>query len=231
MHVSFFAVEHTNTTASLLLLTCCMTAIMLHLLLLALLSIAHIHPSTRSGAQRVHIHRALLRDFFQSARAYLSPPHGEVHVTLKTRPPYSNWDVEQQAATANFALTGRYPFNFSAFPGYRHITTDPHANRFDADFVRTFVFRQRPTQERGDPAHKVNGHPAAHVRNAGVGHCTHQSPGCKRFAGFWSLVVASIDVHADVWPRRVDVSSVLVHTPPLPCCCCGSLWKGNAVTL
>lgn len=92
-----------------------------------------------SGQQRVHVNRALLRDFFESARARLTE-RGEVHVTLKTRPPYSNWLVEQQAAAADFVLKERRKFDITLFPGYHHRTTDPLAKTFEPELCVTYVF-------------------------------------------------------------------------------------------
>lgn len=92
-----------------------------------------------SGQQRVHINRALLLDFFESARSKVERD-GEVHVSLKTRPPYSNWLIEDQAKAAGFVLKERRPFNIRLFPGYHHRTTDPTAKKFEADLCVTYVF-------------------------------------------------------------------------------------------
>lgn len=92
-----------------------------------------------SGQQRVHVNRALLRDFFESARPRLEA-RGEVHVTLKTRPPYSNWLVEDQAAAAGFVLKERRKFDIARFPGYHHRTTDPLAKSFEPELCVTYIF-------------------------------------------------------------------------------------------
>lgn len=92
-----------------------------------------------SGQQRVHINRALLLSFFKSARNRLSV-HGEAHVTLKTRPPYSNWFIEDQAKDAGFVTKERRKFDIRLFPGYRHRTTDPQAKTFEPDLCVTYVF-------------------------------------------------------------------------------------------
>jgi len=92
-----------------------------------------------SGQQRVHINRALLRDFFVSARSKLLFS-GEVHITLKNKPPYSNWLVEDQAKAAGFVLKDRLRFRLQDFPGYNHRTTDPQAKVFDAELCLTYVF-------------------------------------------------------------------------------------------
>ncbi|RQM09828.1 hypothetical protein B5M09_004021 [Aphanomyces astaci] len=83
-----------------------------------------------SGQQRVHINRVLLLDFFESARPKLAFK-GEVHITLKTKPPYSNWNVEDQAKASGFVMKERRPFRIDIFPGYHHRTTDPTAKTFE----------------------------------------------------------------------------------------------------
>jgi hypothetical protein len=76
-----------------------------------------------SGQQRVHVNRALLRDFFESAAHVLSP-RGEVVVTLKEQRPYTSWLLADQAAAAGFRLLRRTPFDPAWFPGYKHVTTE-----------------------------------------------------------------------------------------------------------
>jgi hypothetical protein len=100
-----------------------------------------------SGQQRVHINRALLLDFFESARGRLLP-RGEAHVTLKTRPPYSNWMVEEQAKAAGLVLKERRKFDARLFPGYRHRTTDPQAKKFEAELCVTYTFVVNRTKVR-----------------------------------------------------------------------------------
>ncbi|KAG9408102.1 E3 ubiquitin-protein ligase bre1 [Aphanomyces cochlioides] len=92
-----------------------------------------------SGQQRVHINRVLLLDFFESARSKLNFK-GEAHVTLKTKPPYSNWNVEDQAKAAGFVMKERRPFRIQLIPGYHHRTTDPHAKVFEPDQCITYIF-------------------------------------------------------------------------------------------
>jgi len=61
-------------------------------------------------------------------------------VSLKTKPPYSNWFIEDQAAAAGFVLKERRKFNIKLFPGYKHRTTDPQAKKFEPDLCVTYVF-------------------------------------------------------------------------------------------
>ena len=92
-----------------------------------------------SGAQRVHTNRQLLLDFFTSARD-LVVKRGEIHVSLKTRPPYSNWEIESQATAADLVIKDRAPFDMRHFPGYKHQTTDPDAKAFEPKNCRVYQF-------------------------------------------------------------------------------------------
>ena len=71
-----------------------------------------------SGDQRVHLNRALLRDFFTSSKHCLAQ-HGKVYVTIKMRPPYSEWGVEERAAEGGMNLVDIQNFDQAVFPGYR----------------------------------------------------------------------------------------------------------------
>jgi hypothetical protein len=111
-----------------------------------------------TGQQRVHINRALLLEFFESARDKLVKS-GETHLTLKNRPPYSNWLVEDQAKAAGFVLKERRKFNSRNFPGYNHRTTDPQAKAFDAELCITYVFVVNRTKVLGITASCLCGSP------------------------------------------------------------------------
>lgn len=92
-----------------------------------------------SGQQRVHINRNLLLAFFTSAKCKVVFS-GQIHVTLKTRPPYSNWNMEQLATEAGLVLKHICAFRPNKFPGYRHRTTDPQAKVFDPNHCKSYVF-------------------------------------------------------------------------------------------
>nr|CCA15733.1 conserved hypothetical protein [Albugo laibachii Nc14] len=92
-----------------------------------------------TGQQRVHLNRNLLRDFFQSARTILTPL-GEVHITLKNRPPYSNWQIEKFARDSHYLLKARQKFDSRLYPGYQHRTTDPLAKFFETELCTTYIF-------------------------------------------------------------------------------------------
>jgi hypothetical protein len=55
-------------------------------------------------------------------------------------PPYSNWNVESQAAESGCAKIDILDFDHRIFPGYEHQTTDPDAKIFDSMYCKTFVF-------------------------------------------------------------------------------------------
>ncbi|KNC81315.1 hypothetical protein, variant [Sphaeroforma arctica JP610] len=85
-----------------------------------------------TGKQRVHLNRKLLLDFFISAKQMVQPG-GEIRCTLKNKPPYSGWEIRKQADVAgNLGPAVEKRFDFSLFKGYRHMTTEPDAKKFDA---------------------------------------------------------------------------------------------------
>ena len=67
-----------------------------------------------SGQQRVHVNRALLMNFFESAKGFLcssgtssstkASRGGEVHVCMSNRGLYKNWNIVEQATTAGLRL-------------------------------------------------------------------------------------------------------------------------------
>mmetsp|Transcript_2315 Transcript_2315/g.3313 ORF Transcript_2315/g.3313 Transcript_2315/m.3313 type:complete len:437 (-) Transcript_2315:162-1472(-) len=103
-----------------------------------------------SGQQRVHVNKCLLRDFFLSAERVIHPD-GEVHVTLRDKPPYSNWKIEEQAAKAGFRIHATRMFDEKQFPGYRHRTTLADAETFDSRFCRTRIFKKTSAGKKKRP--------------------------------------------------------------------------------
>ena len=69
-----------------------------------------------------------------------------VHVTLKTKPPYSNWQVEDRAKESDMLCKDILPFPHREFPGYEHQTTDPQAKVFEPQFSRTYIFVHSPVR-------------------------------------------------------------------------------------
>ncbi|CAM9923352.1 unnamed protein product, partial [Hapterophycus canaliculatus] len=82
-----------------------------------------------TGKQRIHLNRNLIRDFFASTKGLVkcAAAGGEVHVTLKDKPPYSGWNVKGMAKESGLVMVRCLAFDPSVFPGYRHSTTDPQA--------------------------------------------------------------------------------------------------------
>mmetsp|Transcript_28961 Transcript_28961/g.97671 ORF Transcript_28961/g.97671 Transcript_28961/m.97671 type:complete len:332 (-) Transcript_28961:30-1025(-) len=76
-----------------------------------------------SGEQRVHVNRALMSDFFESAKTKVTPVEGAIHVALRWIPPYSLWGVESLAKEQGLKLFAFRDFDQSLFPGYKHQTT------------------------------------------------------------------------------------------------------------
>lgn len=80
-------------------------------------------------------------------------PGGEVHVTLKMAPPYSEWGIPALAGEAGLVLYDTYKFEPSRFPGYHHQTTERGAAELDTDSVaarrllRTLSFRRKKAGE------------------------------------------------------------------------------------
>ncbi|CAM9709817.1 unnamed protein product, partial [Scytosiphon promiscuus] len=95
-----------------------------------------------TGKQRIHLNRNLIRDFFASTKGLVkcAAAGGEIHVTLKDKPPYSGWNVKGMAKESGLVMVRCLAFDPSVFPGYRHSTTDPQAKEFDAAGARTSVF-------------------------------------------------------------------------------------------
>ncbi|KAJ2840618.1 hypothetical protein J3B02_006199, partial [Coemansia erecta] len=48
---------------------------------------------------------------------------GQIHVTLKSGPPYSHWNVRQLAKDSGLVSLSTVPFDLEAFPGYEHRRT------------------------------------------------------------------------------------------------------------
>mmetsp|Transcript_9498 Transcript_9498/g.14297 ORF Transcript_9498/g.14297 Transcript_9498/m.14297 type:complete len:271 (-) Transcript_9498:133-945(-) len=101
-----------------------------------------------SGQQRVHVNRALLQSFFATVPAVLSSA-GEVHITIKMKPPYSLWGIEDIAKDNKFRLVATKEFDQQLFPGYRHQTTEADAVTFraagniEARSIKTLCFAKK----------------------------------------------------------------------------------------
>lgn len=73
---------------------------------------------------------------------------GELHITLKLQPPYSAWGVPDMAREAGYVHFTTRDFDFAAFPGYTHKTTEAGATELDTSSedakraIKTLVFRR-----------------------------------------------------------------------------------------
>lgn len=74
---------------------------------------------------------------------------GEVHVTLKMAPPYSEWGITALALAEGLIQVAQVPFDPGKYPGYRHKTTLKDAAGLDVHSrgalaqLRTLVFRRK----------------------------------------------------------------------------------------
>lgn len=62
--------------------------------------------------------RQLLRSFFEASKTKLCEKGGEVHVTHKTKEPFSWWNIRQLAREAGFTTRATLCFDRTLFPGY-----------------------------------------------------------------------------------------------------------------
>ena len=80
---------------------------------------------------------------------------GEIHITLKMAPPYSEWDVPAIAQSAGYVKWRVSGFEFSQFPGYKHRTTLADAKHLDtgssgaAGKTVTLMFRRTQQAKHG----------------------------------------------------------------------------------
>ncbi|XP_047051685.1 heavy metal-associated isoprenylated plant protein 41-like [Lolium rigidum] len=86
-------------------------------------------------------HQELVRGFFAAARNMLFR-RGEIHVTHKTKHPYSNWGIKQLASESSLTLLEEAAFQIQDYPGYNQKRGSSW--RCDQDFAigdcSTFIF-------------------------------------------------------------------------------------------
>lgn len=92
-----------------------------------------------TGMQRVHLNRSLMEGFFKSAK-YILRPTGQIHLTIKSGPPYTEWGIKESAAEFGTPFVASVPFRPTMFPGYHHRTTDPDARPLNTVRCQTWVF-------------------------------------------------------------------------------------------
>ncbi|KAL2475960.1 protein of unknown function (DUF2431) [Abeliophyllum distichum] len=79
----------------------------------------------------ISLHRKLLRGFFRNACGMLQK-NGEIHVSHKTKCPYSEWKIEDLAAEYSLMLIECSDFKIEDYPGYKHKRGD--GSRCDEPF-------------------------------------------------------------------------------------------------
>nr|CAJ26363.1 hypothetical protein [Brachypodium sylvaticum] len=80
------------------------------------------HAGFRGKEDQMHVinaHRELVKDFFRSASLLLRP-HGEVHVSHKTKYPYNMWNLKELAAEFALDLVEQVDFQIADYPGYNN---------------------------------------------------------------------------------------------------------------
>ncbi len=102
-----------------------------------------------------------MRGFFASAGGMIHPgaQGGEVHVTLKNKGHYKNWDLEACAEGSNLYLLRVQAFDAALFPGYRHATTEATAQKvtMGKSEAKTYVFVRIDNFDEGAAAAAAGG--------------------------------------------------------------------------
>lgn len=131
-------------------------------------------------------------------------PGGQVHVSLKLQPPYSQWGAHEQAKAAGFVHSDTLVFEPSAFPGYRHATTKEDAKTLDVrskgavHSLKTLVFRRSAAAAAA----------AAAALTAGT------SPTGRKF--MWQCADKNSSFCAHVATYRSAGRCILLQSGPLP---------------
>ncbi|WVZ15987.1 hypothetical protein V8G54_013553 [Vigna mungo] len=72
-----------------------------------------------SDDYQIELHKDLVRGFLQNAKVLLRF-FGEIHITHKTKHPYTLWDIEDLASCEGLRLDGEVKFNKALYPGYNN---------------------------------------------------------------------------------------------------------------
>ncbi|KAK7365000.1 hypothetical protein VNO80_13750 [Phaseolus coccineus] len=90
---------------------------------------------------QIELHKNLVRGFLQNAKRILTI-FGEIHITHKTKHPYSLWDIKMLASGENLKFVGEEEFDKDLYPGYDNKRGD--GSRCDHSFIvgecSTFMF-------------------------------------------------------------------------------------------
>ncbi|KAJ9530571.1 hypothetical protein QJQ45_012495 [Haematococcus lacustris] len=84
-----------------------------------------------------------------TAKGPITPPSGQVMVTLKSGLPYDEWKIVELAKAAGYFASGCLPFNHTSYPGYEHrrtigwdATKEKNAE-LEGKACRTWIFSDR----------------------------------------------------------------------------------------
>ena len=83
--------------------------------------------------------QALLRQFFNTVHRVLCPG-GEVRVTHKSKPPYCDWNIIEQASSSELEFQGCLAFDRVLYPGYTNRKARSGSGSFPVHDARIFVF-------------------------------------------------------------------------------------------
>ncbi|XP_068323326.1 uncharacterized protein At4g26485-like [Pyrus communis] len=100
--------------------------------------------SSEKKKHHLLLHQSLVKGYFKSSREMLTRS-GEIHVTLKTSYPYTEWEIENLAEEAGlFLVKEEKEFSIGDYPGYLN---KRGAGKCDASFhvgeASTFRFAKR----------------------------------------------------------------------------------------
>eukprot|EP00938_MAST-03A_sp_MAST-3A-sp1_P005450 g5450.t1 len=96
--------------------------------------------SSRADGQNSEMskNQALLRQFFNTVHRVLCPG-GEVRVTHKSKPPYCDWNIIEQAASSELEFQGCLAFDRVLYPGYTNRKARSGSGSFPVHDARIFV--------------------------------------------------------------------------------------------
>jgi 25S rRNA (uracil2634-N3)-methyltransferase len=107
-------------------------------------------PRGKDGQnEEMELNKALLDGFFQHIPSLLTPT-GEVHVTHKTKPPFSQWGMEEIAARHGLRHAQSVVFDRCLYPGYSNKKVLSKGS-FPIWDSQTFVFLPRSRGEEAQP--------------------------------------------------------------------------------
>eukprot|EP00937_MAST-01D_sp_MAST-1D-sp2_P005285 g5285.t1 len=121
--------------------------------------------------EEMEVNKRMLRDFFGSVAAVLAPPPapgvagGEVHITHKTKPPFSHWRIVELAARSPLLCGASVVFDRSLYPGYINMKV-LDGSSFPCADAETFIFSRRDGAGAGAGACEKAGGAGVHAEAA-----------------------------------------------------------------